>query len=98
MSHENPDTKRHVFDDPKNVRRALRGLFTVCALVFALDIVNLVLRLIGRDEIRHAERAWEGLPGFYAMYGFVACVLLVLVAKELLRKVVMRDEDYYDDR
>jgi hypothetical protein len=34
--------------------------------------------------------------GFYAIYGFVACVILVLVAKEM-RKLVMRDEDYYDD-
>jgi len=32
--------------------------------------------------------------GFYALYGFVACVLLVLLAKEM-RKLVMRNEDYY---
>jgi len=40
--------------------------------------------------------AWEALPGFYALFGFVACVVLVLIAKEM-RKVLMRDEDYYDD-
>jgi hypothetical protein len=33
--------------------------------------------------------------GFYAIYGFVACVLLVVIAKEL-RKLLMRDENYYD--
>ena len=33
--------------------------------------------------------------GFYAGYGFVACVLLVLIAKEM-RKLLMRREDYYD--
>ena len=33
--------------------------------------------------------------GFYAVYGFVACVLLVLLAKEM-RKVLIRKEDYYD--
>jgi hypothetical protein len=38
---------------------------------------------------------WEGFFGFYALYGFVACVLLVLLAKEM-RKLVMRDEDYYE--
>lgn len=32
----------------------------------------------------------------YAIYGFVACVLLVLLGI-LLRKLVMRGEDYYQD-
>lgn len=33
--------------------------------------------------------------GFYGIFGFVACVGLVLGAKAL-RKLVMRGEDYYD--
>lgn len=90
-----PGEKRHVFDDPRNVRRVLLFLFTVCALVFALDLVDLVLPWLGFHELRHAERSWEGFPGFYAIYGFVACVLLVLAAKQM-RKILMRDEDYYD--
>ena len=32
----------------------------------------------------------------YAIYGFVACVLLVLLGI-LLRRLVMRDENYYRD-
>jgi len=32
----------------------------------------------------------------YAIYGFVACVLLVLLGI-VLRKLVMRDENYYRD-
>ena len=34
--------------------------------------------------------------GFYAIFGFVACVGLVLAAKEL-RKFLKRDEDFYDN-
>ena len=90
-----PTEKEHFFDKPANVRLFIRGLYTVCAIVFALDLVNLGLRLAGAHELRHAETAWEGLPGFYAVYGFVACVLLVVTAKQL-RKVLMRREDYYD--
>jgi hypothetical protein len=33
--------------------------------------------------------------GFYGWFGFVACVALVLIAKQL-RRIVMRPEDYYD--
>lgn len=87
--------RQHVFDRPRNVRRVLHALYGVCTLVFLLDIVNLVLRWTGGNELRHAERSWEGFPGFYAIYGFVSCVFLVLVAKQL-RKVLMRGEDYYD--
>ena len=35
------------------------------------------------------------LFGFHAVYGFVACVVLVLAAKQL-RRVLMRDENYYE--
>ena len=45
---------------------------------------------------RHVDHPWEAAWGFYCIYGFVACVLLVLVAKEM-RKVIMRKEDYYDE-
>jgi hypothetical protein len=44
---------------------------------------------------RHAEIGFDGWFSFYGLYGFVACIALVLAAK-LLRRVVMRREDYYD--
>ncbi len=46
---------------------------------------------------KHAIFAWEGYFAFYSVYGFVACVILVIVAKYVLRPMVMRKEDYYDD-
>lgn len=76
----------HVFDRPRNVRRLLYVLYGVCTFLFAADFL---LR-------RHAQHPWDGWPGFYAVYGFVGCVLLVLVAK-LLRRVLKRPEDYYDN-
>ena len=87
--------RQYFFDDPGNVRKALRVFFVICAAVLALDFVDLVLHFFDLPVLRHAERSWEGLPGFYGIFGFVACVGLVLVAKQL-RKIAMRDEDYYD--
>jgi drug/metabolite transporter (DMT)-like permease len=46
---------------------------------------------------RHTIHPWETLWGFYALFGFVACVLLVLIAK-VMRLFLMRSEDYYDNR
>ena len=80
-----PDEKQYLFDKPQNVSRLLRGFYAVCGLLFVLDFVI----------HRHASRIWEGLPGFYAIFGFVACVVLVLLAREM-RRLLMRREDYYD--
>ena len=78
--------KIHIFDRPENVERLLKVFYAICILLAVADFV--LHRHIGFD--------WEKIPAFYAIYGFVACVLLVLIAKRM-RKVVMRKEDYYDD-
>ncbi|MBT5265225.1 MAG: hypothetical protein HOL85_10350 [Rhodospirillaceae bacterium] len=79
------EEKKYIFDDPKNVKRLLWVFYACCAVLLAADIFF----------HRHVVHPWESLIGFHALYGFGACVLLVVVAKEL-RKVLMRDEDYYD--
>jgi|TARA_Y100000294_G_scaffold139748_1_gene133346 hypothetical protein len=81
-----PPDPDHVFDDPKNVKRAIYVLFTVCGLSLLLDFV----------VYRHVDHPWEALFGFYAVYGFVVCVVLVLTAKGM-RKLIMRKETYYDE-
>jgi hypothetical protein len=79
------DGRRYLFDNPRNVRRVVLGLTWTCVLLVGLELV----------VHRHLSHAWEALFGFYALYGFVACVLLVLLAAEM-RKLWMRDEDYYE--
>ena len=78
--------KQHIFDNPRNVKRLLWVFYAVCAVLLLLDIVH----------HRHMIHRWEHLWGFYGIFGFLACVALVLIAKEM-RKVLMRPEDYYDD-
>jgi len=76
----------YFFDNPRNVRLVLRIFYAICALLFVIDFVY----------HRHIIHPWEKAWGFYAIFGFVACVVLVLVAKEM-RKIVMRREEYYDE-
>ena len=72
-------------DQPRNLTRLYRGLWIIGGLLVLADLV----------VHRHAEIAFDGWFGFYGLYGFAACVALVLAAK-MLRRVVMRREDYYD--
>lgn len=78
--------KTHIFDNPRNVERLLKGFYVICIILVIADFII----------HRHTTMGWEKIPAFYAMYGFVACVVLVVLAK-MMRKVVMRKENYYDE-
>lgn len=80
------DQKSYLFDKPENVKRLLNGFYAICILLVIADFII----------YRHTTMEWENIPAFYAIYGFVACVLLVVVAKKM-RTIVMRKEDYYDE-
>jgi len=79
------DDRQRWLDEPKNVDKVWWGLCAVCALLVAIDLFL----------HRHAHFAWEAWPGFYAAVGFVAFYAIVIAGKHL-RKLLMRDEDYYD--
>ena len=85
MKTNKPDEKEYFLDKPENVERLLRVFYVICGLLFVADFVI----------HRHIMHVWEQLPGFYAIFGFVAFVLLVVIAK-LMRKLLMRKEDYYN--
>ena len=80
-----PEQKQHLFDNPRNVSLLVRALYLICILLVLLDFVL----------HRHTMHEWEHLTGFYAIFGFVAYLVIVLGAQQL-RKLVMRKEDYYD--
>lgn len=67
------------------LRRILKWFYAACAIVVVLDLII----------HRHIYHPWESLLFFYCVFGFVACVVLVVVAK-WMRKPLMRSEDYYD--
>jgi len=80
------DQKQYLFDKPQNVSRLLKGFYAICILLVIADFV----------VHRHISLDWEKIPAFYALYGFIACVILVVIAK-VIRKYLMRKEDYYDE-
>ena len=61
-----------------------------------LLILAFVLLILEFFIHRHAETDVENLFFFPAFYAFVICVAIVL-GGIVLRKLVMRSEDYYDN-
>jgi hypothetical protein len=83
---DNNNEPQGFFDKPENVSKMLKVFYVICGLLVLADFV----------VHRHIYHDWEKIPAFYAIYGFVGCVVLVLIAREM-RKVLMRSEDYYDE-
>jgi len=78
--------KKYFFDNPNNIKRMMHVFYAICAILVVLDFVI----------HRHVVHSWENLWAFYPLYGFVGCVVLVLVAT-WMRTFLMRGEDYYDN-
>lgn len=78
--------KELTFLDSEKSQLMVRKYFYVSLVV--LLIIDFFLH-------KHVHFSWEKAPCFYAVYGFIACVSLIFVAK-LLRLLVKRREDYYD--
>ena len=75
----------HSLESPANVRKVIYALFLICAGLFVADWVY----------HKHPYFAAENVPGFYAIFGFVVCIVLIFIAK-WMRTILMRPEDYYD--
>ncbi len=79
--------KEYYFDNSENINFVLRIFYAICGFLVVADIFI----------HRHTIHSWEDIFGFYAIFGFIACVVLVLIATQI-RKMLMRDEDYYSGK
>jgi len=76
------------------LRNRLKVLVRVClgilALVVLLDAIPAVV------DKEHAHTSVEHFPGFWALFGFVACVVIILFSKWFGHLGIMTREDYYE--
>ena len=71
------------------------GVMRACGVVLALLVVaDAVPGLVHKE---HAHTAAERIPGFWAAFGFVGCVVIIVASKALGHAGLMKREDYYDE-
>ena len=81
-----PDEPPGFFDKASNIQWIKRIAW---AAVIAFFIADFFVHY-------HAEIGLENIPGFYTIFGFVASVLLIAIAK-IGGKPLKRNPDYYDE-
>ena len=61
-------------------------------------IAALILSFVADYLLRqgHGELPWSRILGFFALFGFVCCVAIVIVSKLIGHYWLKRKEDYYD--
>ncbi len=65
-----------------------RAMYAVLALLVVLDLVI---------PPKYVRFPWDEIGGFGAIYGFVSCVLIIVVSKALGYALLYRPENHYDD-
>ena len=74
--------------------RLKKVVWVCCAVLALLVLLDAIPGLVDKD---HAHTQAEHIPAFWAVFGFVACVLIVLVSKWFGHAGIMTREDYYDE-
>jgi hypothetical protein len=75
------------------LRHRLKKVVRICFGILALLI--LVDTFFVNKE--HAHTAPEHFPAFWSVFGFVGCVLIILLSKWFGHTGIMTREDYYDE-
>jgi hypothetical protein len=73
------------------LKAVVRVSIAILVVLVLLDAIPAIV------EKEHAHTAAEHIPGFWAVFGLLGCLLLVLISKTLGHLGISTREDYYDE-
>ena len=69
-----------------------KGVKKIAYIVLILVIITDFF--IPRHEIHFIG---DQIPGFWSFFGFIACILIILISKWIGHLGIMQDENYYNE-
>jgi uncharacterized membrane protein YfhO len=60
----------------------------------ALILIIVIDFFIPRHEVHFFG---DRIPGFWSLFGYVACILIILISKWIGHLGIMQDENYYNE-
>jgi len=73
-----------------------KNIWLILAVLAVIAIVIGFVLPSGEGDHHGHEFWWSGINIFFAAFGFVGCVVLILFAKKIVNRLLERKEDYYD--
>ncbi len=70
-------------------------IFTIILELKIPGIVNQHRSITDPNEHSVYEYFWYDWNGFWALFGFIGCIVLIFFAKVVINKIIKRDENYY---
>lgn len=64
------------------------------AALLVLVVVDAIPLLVNKE---HAHTNVERMPGFWALFGLLGCMAIIVLSKAFGHLGIMTREDYYDD-
>jgi len=65
-------------------------------ILAAVLILSVVVSFLLPVEEGHNGFWWSHIRSFFALFGFIGCVIIVVIAKLISHYWLERKEDYYD--
>jgi hypothetical protein len=56
-----------------------------------------VIGVVAQSAGEPGHGAWSHIPAFWSFFGFVGCVLIIVISKAIGKYILQRGEDYYDE-
>ena len=75
------------------LKKHLKAVIIGCLALLVLLVVGDAC-LVAKE---HAHTQVEHYPAFWAVFGFLACLIIIFVSKWFGHRGIMQDEDYYGD-
>ncbi|MHC1611026.1 MAG: hypothetical protein ACXQTW_05455 [Candidatus Methanospirareceae archaeon] len=76
------------------MRITMKDLFRIYYLCLVISVLIGILYHYSCHPEAHF--VWDKLPAFHALFGFIGCVILIVVSKAIGHHWLMKEEDYYE--
>lgn len=77
------------------IKQKLQFIILSAYFILALLVILDAIPAIVNKE--HAHTQIEHIPGFWASFGFIACITIIFLSKWYGHAGIMKPEDYYDE-
>ena len=66
-------------------------------IVFAASLIlSFAVDFLLNSGEGHGDFPWSRILGFFALFGFISCVAIIVISKLIGHYWLQRKEDYYD--